>query len=31
MPRIDLAVAAVMAFAVASATDLGPQLWMFDE
>jgi phage terminase large subunit-like protein len=31
MPRIDLAVAAVMAFAVASATDPGPQLWVFDE
>jgi hypothetical protein len=29
--RIDLAVAAVMAFSVASTTEPGPQLFVFDE
>ncbi|HET6920171.1 MAG TPA: hypothetical protein VFI46_11990 [Jiangellaceae bacterium] len=29
--RIDLAVAAVMAFSVASTTEPGPQMWVFDD
>jgi hypothetical protein len=30
-PPLDLAVAAVMAFAAASTSKPGPQMWVFDE